>query len=272
MLEGGEALATPGVSRLTVRPASSQACPEPRMHRYQPSQPYAHAVAPERDRQDARLLRVPQRFHDDDYERPVRSRYVDPVEVVWLATARRLALTVRRDPSIFSRTDGQGLLALGPRSTLDADDCLAQMILHEICHWITNGVDTWHDRDWAFELDGEVDVREHACLRLQCWLGQRWGMREMFGPTGGYRQYYDQLPLDPLAPIDDSEWEAAAVRIGEQAVWRAQQLPWWPALSAAMEATRAARDLLQPFAGDYQSEQEGDELPLWWEQRHACER
>ena len=32
-------------------------------------------------------IKVPKRYHDDAYERPIGSRYVDPVDVVWLATA-----------------------------------------------------------------------------------------------------------------------------------------------------------------------------------------
>ncbi|HNC95158.1 MAG TPA: hypothetical protein PKW90_03475, partial [Myxococcota bacterium] len=100
-----------------------------------------------------------------DYERPVKARYLDPVEVVWYATAARLGLRVRRNPSIFSMTDGTGLLELGPKDTLDADDCTAQMIFHELCHWITNGLETFELRDWGFPLEAELDWREHSCLR-----------------------------------------------------------------------------------------------------------
>jgi hypothetical protein len=168
-------------------------------------------------------------------------------------------------------TDGTGQLALSTRADLDEDDCLAQMVLHELCHWISNGADSYSQRDWGFPLWDKVDVREHACLRLQCWLAGRWGLREMFGPTGGFRQYYDQLPDDPLAPCDDSEWEAVATRIARQAVARAQGEPWWGPLSQAMAATRALRDLVDPFAADYRSEHEGDPLPLWWTRRHPTD-
>lgn len=241
------------------------------MHRYDPTRSYPDAAADPGDAALARQLRVPPRFHDDAYVRPIHSRYVDPLELVWLATARRLALHVRRDPAIFSMTDGTGLLALSPRDDLDEDDCLAQMVLHELCHWITNGVEAWHERDWGFPLWDEVDLREHACLRLQCWLASRWGLREMFGPTGGFRQYYDQLPADPLAAIDDSAWEQATVRLAAQAVARAQGLPWWPALSAAMQATADLRAVIDPFLDDYASEHADDPLPPWWGRRHPAD-
>lgn len=209
-------------------------------------------------------LQVPERFHDDAYERPILSRYVDPVEVVWLATARRLRLHIRRDPEVFSMTDGTGLLALSPRTDLDADDCLAQMLVHELCHWITNGVDSFHQRDWGFPLWDGVDVREHACLRLQAWWSGRHGLRDMFGPTGCFRQYYEQLPADPLAPIDESPWETAAVAYAHAAVATARQPPFWEPVEAAFAATGRIRGLLGDFVGDYASEHPDDELPLIW--------
>lgn len=222
------------------------------------------ANPPPQDALDAERLLVPPTLHDDAWQRPIRSRYVDPLEVIWLATSRRLGLTVRRDPDIFSMTDGTGLMAFSTRPELDADDSLAQMTLHELCHWVTNGADSFHQRDWGFALWDQIDVREHACLRLQCWLATRWGLRDTFGPTSGFRQYYDALPADPLQPLDDSEWEQVSTRIARQAVARVQGEPWWGPISQAMQATAALKAVLAPFVPDYQSEVEGDPLPLWW--------
>lgn len=214
--------------------------------------------------------RVPQQHHDPDYVRPIHSRYVDPVEVVWLSTATRLGLTVRRDPDIFSMTDGTGLMALGPRTDLDEDDCLAQMFFHEICHWITNGAETFGERDWGFPLLGPHDPREHACLRLQAWWSARHGLRAQFGPTGQYRQYYDRIPSDPLQPIDGSDWEAEVVALAQQAITRAQGEPWWDPIEAAMAATQAIVGVLRPFVSDYRSEWPGDDLPLIWTRNHSA--
>lgn len=247
------------------------------MSHFDPATTYPDSLrAAPADRQDADRLGVPLVFHDEAYERPIHSRYVDPLEVIWLATAKRLALTIRRDPDIFSMTDGTGLMSFSTRPELDEDDNLAQMTLHEVCHWVTNGVDTYHQRDWGFPLWEKIDVREHACVRLQCWLASAFGLRGMFGPTGCFRQYYDALPADPLQPRattsdDEAAWEAAACRIAREAVGRVQEEPFWTPLTQAMTATRTLRDQLSAFAGDYMTEHEGDTLPLWWVRRHATD-
>jgi hypothetical protein len=203
-------------------------------------------------------------LHDPAYVRPVAARYVDPVEVIWLATATRLGLTIRRDPGIFSMTDGSGTLWFSTREHLDEDDNLAQMLFHELCHWITNGLHTFTERDWGFPLYDEEDVREHGCVRLQCWWASRHGLRAFFGPTSQYRQYYEQVPADPLEPLEDSDWERAVVACAAEAIRRAQGEPWWGPVDAALAATAQARALLAPFADDYRSEHEGDALPLLW--------
>lgn len=199
-----------------------------------------------------------------EYERPVLSRYLDPLELIWLATARRLGLTVRRDPSIFSRTDGSGMLWLGPRADLDADDTVCQMLLHELCHWITNGVETFHEEDWGHPLTDADDPREFGCLRLQAWLLDRHGLRGMLGPTGKYREYFDRIPADPLQPMDDSAAEAEIVAIATTAIARAQQAPFHPGIDDALAATRALSTLLTPFRAWYATEVEDDALPSLW--------
>ncbi len=199
-----------------------------------------------------------------EYVRPIGARYRDPLDLVWLATARRLGLHVRRNPAIFSATDGTGLLELGPLSTLDADDTTAQMILHELCHWITNGLDTFRARDWGFPLDAELDWREHSCLRLQAGLAGRWGLRGMLAPTSQFREYYDQIPADVLLPIDDSEGEAAVVALAAEALSRAAGEPWNAPMEAAFAATRRMRDALSPFLGDYATDLPDDPLPSLW--------
>jgi hypothetical protein len=199
------------------------------------------------------------------YQRPILSRYVDPLEIVWMSTAKRLGLSpIRRNPAIFSMTDGTGLLELGPRDSLDPDDTAAQQIFHEICHWITNGEETFHERDWGFPLTDEGDPREYACLRLQACLAERHGLRGMFGPTGIFREYYDRIPADVLAPMDASDAEAEIVRLAAGAIARAGGPPWKEPVTAALEATRTLKGLVADFLPDYQTDVPDDDLPSLW--------
>ncbi len=198
------------------------------------------------------------------YERPIETRYQDPLTLVWIATARRLGLTIRRNRTIYSATDGTGLLELGPLDTLDPDDTTAQMIFHEICHWITNGLETYHERDWGFPLDIELDLRELACIRLQAGLNQRHGLRGFFGPTSDFRGYYDALPADVLAPMDDSAQEAEVVGIAREAFARAELAPWRQPVEDALRATAALSQVVAPFLPDYASDLADDTLPSLW--------
>lgn len=199
------------------------------------------------------------------YTRPIVARYCDPLELVWLATARRLGLRVRRNAAIYSATDGTGLMELGPQHTLDADDSVAQMIYHELCHWITNGVETLHARDWGFDLDcPELDWREHSCLRLQAALNDAHGLRRQLAPTSDFRGYYDRIPADPLAPLDDSPWETQVVAHARVCVTRAHGAPWAGPLQDALRATAAIRGTLRPFLADYATDLEVDPLPSLW--------
>lgn len=202
---------------------------------------------------------------DPTYQRPIDSRYVDPYELIWLATAQRLGLHVRRDPDVYSMTDGEGLLALAPRDDLDADDTLAQQVLHEICHWIVAGPEAFAQRDWGYELDVPLDdPREHACLRLQAWLAARYGLRGLMAPTGLYRPYWDRLLDDPLQPLDDAAHESEVQRLLRPAVERAQRKPFAEPLAGALAATERLRAAVEPFLPDYASEVEEDPLPSLW--------
>lgn len=164
---------------------------------------------------------------------------------MWLSTAARLGLRVCRSGDVYAATDGRGTLALGTPETLDADDCLAQMIFHELCHSLVQGPSSFEQPDWG--LDNETDrdlVLEHACLRAQALLAGRYGLREVLAPTTDHRAYYDALPPDPRSgPPND-----ASVALARVAIARAERPPWAPHLLAALEATAAMAEAARPYA------------------------
>jgi thioredoxin-like negative regulator of GroEL len=196
-------------------------------------------------------------------ERPIRAHYADPLDVVWLAFARRMGLTVRRSPDVYATHDGRGALTLSDRSGFDPDDTVAQMVFHEVCHWIVNGVETFAEPDWGFELDWTVDWREYTCQRLQAALAKEHGLARLLASTGTYRAYYDAVLADPLAPLDDSADEAQAVDQTHLALARAAQEPWAPHLERALRATAALQAALADHLDDYAPDHD-TALPLIW--------
>lgn len=175
-------------------------------------------------------------------------RYVDPLDQIWLAAADAIGLRVSRNPEVFASTDGAGSMHIAPGNALDADDCLAQMILHELCHALIEGPESFERPDWGLDNTGERDVvREHACLRLQAALTGAFGLRWVLAPTTDFREFYDRLDDDPLTPPHDPSVVAAV--LGLQ---RVSKPPWGPHLITALEATatiaREVAGILGPAA------------------------
>ncbi|MGD8318253.1 MAG: hypothetical protein PVH76_10910 [Myxococcales bacterium] len=166
-------------------------------------------------------------------ERKPRHVYLDPLDAIWLTVANRIGFRVERSTEVYASTDGMGLMSIGDSSTLDADDCLAQMILHELCHSLIEGRESLHAVDFGLDNESERDVqREHACLRLQAWLTGPYGLRRVLAPTTEFRGYYDQLPRDPLASA-----ESPAVAMARAGACRSEEPPWAPHLRKGLEAT-----------------------------------
>jgi hypothetical protein len=165
--------------------------------------------------------------------RDVTQRYVDPLAQVWLETARRIGLRVVRTGDAYAVTDGRGELAIGDDATLDADDSLAQMIFHELCHSLVEGEAAFARPDWGMDNTGpDHDWREHACLRVQWVLAGRHGLRGLFAPTTEFRAFWDQLAGDVLAERADPSVQAAIAGLR-----RVTQPPWAPALEDSLAAT-----------------------------------
>jgi hypothetical protein len=188
--------------------------------------------------------------------REVTHRYVDPLAQVWLGAARRIGLRIVRTADAYAATDGRGTLAIGTDATLDADDSLAQMIFHELCHSLVEGEPAFARPDWGMDNTGpDHDWREHACLRVQWVLAGRHGLRAVFAPTTEFRAFWDGLAGDVLAQRSDPSVPAAIAGLS-----RAAHPPWGPALGEALAATAQIAQLAARFA---QGEPTGDHRSPW---------
>lgn len=187
-----------------------------------------------------------------------RHIYLDPLDAIWLTVAQRVGFRVQRSSEVYASTDGKGVMTIGEASTLDPDDCLAQMILHELCHSLIEGEKSLHLADFGLDnLSAQDLTREHACLRLQAWLTGRHGLRGALAPTTDFRSYYDALPGDPLEGGDDPATELA--RAGAA---RSEQPPWAPHLREGLEATA---DVMKAAKRLEARNPEADDPPIWEE-------
>lgn len=176
--------------------------------------------------------------------RQIKTRYQDPVDVVWLHVARQCGIQVHRDAEVFASWDGHGILRIGTPETLDADDSLAQMILHELCHALVAGPTAFAHEDWGLDYDDpDHQVYEQAALRLQAALADEVGMREFFASTTDFREYFDQLPANPLNDNEDP-----ATVIACDAMKRLDQSSWSKAIRAGLQQTRQISDIVRGIA------------------------
>lgn len=210
--------------------------------------------------------------------RPIETSYVDPLDHIWLNAARQLGLRVRRDPIGYATTDGKGVLTIAPDEDLDADDCLAQIILHELCHALVQGEHSFTKPDWGLTNDDRGDgyagdtVREEACLRVQATLLRRYGLRRLLAPTTDFRTYYDALPPDPLSGDADDPSRPLA----HAALELAARGPFHKVLVGALEATATVHQALARLpdaaeqAGPAQAAQTAEiPLPAIWQRSPA---
>jgi hypothetical protein len=160
------------------------------------------------------------------------------IDQVWTETAARCGFQVVRGPAAYASSDGRGVILVGSPETLDADDSLAQLILHELCHALVQGEASWHLPDWGLDNTSDRDdVAEAACLRLQAELSDRHGLRELMTPTTEWRRYYGELPADPLLSRDPADQPACARARAALALVERKQLG--PVLEGALAATAA---------------------------------
>ena len=170
--------------------------------------------------------------------RSVSAKYIDPLDHLWISAAHELGFKVERSPHGYAHTDGKGTIYIANPEELDDDDCLAQMILHELCHALVQGEDSFGKPDWGLTNDersesypGDVS-RELACLRVQASLLRPHGLRRLLAPTTDYRAFYDVLPRRPLddAPPPES-------KLAQEGLSLAHHPPYRRVLSEALTAT-----------------------------------
>jgi hypothetical protein len=173
-------------------------------------------------------------LYQQEVSREVRRRYDDPLDLIWLACARACGIRVQRSDDVYASWDGQGTLTLSTREHFDADDSLAQLVFHELCHALVAGPRRLTLPDWGMENVDERDlVQEHACHRVQAALADRHGLRALFAVTTDHRTYWDALPVDPLGSGDDP-----AIPLAKDAYVRATNGPWASAIERALSRSR----------------------------------
>jgi hypothetical protein len=165
-------------------------------------------------------------------------------DAIWLQAASALGITVARSADAYASWDGKGTLTLASDAYLDPDDCLAQMIFHELCHLLVSGEGARSEVDWGVDNTSPKDlVYEYATNRLQATLSHAYGLRTFMGVTTTWRAYYDALPRDPMAPGDD-----AAIALAKEGLQRARKSPYCEILHAALSATETLADTLRASA------------------------
>ena len=178
--------------------------------------------------------------------RSITHRYDDPVDLIWIKAAADLGLNIVRSAEVFASYDGKGTLTISEPHDFDPDDCLAQMIFHEICHWLVAGRRGFHLEDWGLtNVDDRDLVYEYAAIRVQATLSQRFGLRPFMAVTTDWRPYWDALPFDPLADGDDP-----AIELAREGVHLARFEPFKSVLEKALSATATIADVVRQSATD----------------------
>lgn len=190
--------------------------------------------------------------------RSISRRYVDPLTLVWERLLQELGMSLTRTADAYATYDGQGHLALAIDAHLDADDCVAQMVLHELCHALVQGRRALTTLDWNLPCgENEGLSAEFAAQRLQAYFADGVGMREFFAVTTQWRPYWDAMgkPL-PASSNAESTETTAHVALARTGLENAKAWGWEGPLLRALDSTAAIAEAVGPWLG-------GDGDALW---------
>lgn len=141
-----------------------------------------------------------------------------PLDEIWIAAAAKLELPVVRGGDAYVHFDGR-ILHIATDEHLDADDTVAQLVFHELCHALVQGPAARHLADWGLDNTTDRDEeREKAAVRLQAHLTGAWGLRRHLYPTTPVRTFFEALGADAFAGDDESA-ELARVAAERAAKW-----------------------------------------------------
>jgi len=156
---------------------------------------------------------------------------------IWRAAAAQIGFSVERTRDAYATSDGRGTISIAADDLLDVDDAFAQLVFHELCHAITEGVGVVGAPDWGLDNVAAHAVREHACLRFAAHVADRFGLRAALAPTTDYRAYHDALGPAPLqGPGNDDD---PAIALARAALARFEISPWRAPLEEALARTAA---------------------------------
>ncbi len=155
---------------------------------------------------------------------------VDPITDAWVLAAARMGFEVRRSEDAWAAYDGVGTITVSDDGGLDADDSAAALILHELCHFATQGAASRALPDWGLNTADpgpEEHRREQSAVRVQRALLLGRGLEGRLAPTTEYRGSYEGLGEDPLEgdPLALAAFELLSAR------------GWLPLLDEALRIT-----------------------------------
>lgn len=140
------------------------------------------------------------------------------LDAKWIAFLESLGGQLQRSDDCFvSWLADDARLLVANEPDLDPDDTLAQIILHELCHHLIEGADSWHEDDWGLNNSTDDDLpNEYAALRLQAALLSTPLQRQYLQPTTDHRWFYERLNDAPLYESIDPDTDDRSRALAQQ--------------------------------------------------------